>query len=259
MADGHLGTAELNFRSAETLVDALGHRPMEVEPRIVHLWGVGLEASRSRVDQFRRWLSDDERIRAARFVRETDGRQYLIAHASVRAVLARYLGCRPERIAYGRETGGKPVLNSAPVEGAGITFNLSHSHGRMVLAVARDVPVGTDVELVRQDVDVTSLAKRFYSPVESARLCRLSPDERRQEFYRCWVAKEAVLKGQGIGLPSLHECEIVPEPTANRASINLISGSTLFPDWQVRWLALEAGWVGAVARRGTDWTVRSMT
>jgi 4'-phosphopantetheinyl transferase len=127
----------------------------------------------------------------------------------------------------------------------------------MLLAVAKNGEVGIDLEQVRTGVDVLKLAGRFYSASEHGLINGLPPEEQARQFFRHWVAKEAVLKGQGVGLRSLSECEVVPLDHGQRATTRVAAGSTVQPDWNIQWLSCGEGWEGAVAFRG-DCIVRHM-
>src|SRR5438552_660293 len=79
-------------------------------------------------------------------------------------LLAQYLGCPPALIALQRGPHGKPQLVGEPLH-----FNLSHSGALALLAIARDVAVGVDVERVdrpipRQD----ALLTRCFTAAEAA-------------------------------------------------------------------------------------------
>jgi hypothetical protein len=71
-----------------------------------------------------------------------------------------------------------------------------------------------------------------------------------------WVAKEAVLKGQGIGIPSLQQCEIVTSPVSSRAGVRPTPGSAMQPGWIVQWLRCGPAWQGAVSALGNEWSVQ---
>ena len=108
------------------------------------------------------------------------------ARAAMRDILARYTTLPIELALYEK---GKPYLPSAPE----LRFNLSHSRGMALVAVAHDVEVGVDVERLRPLPEFAAIAERFFPPNEPA-----PSDE--VEFFRAWTRIEAVLKGRGVGL-----------------------------------------------------------
>jgi 4'-phosphopantetheinyl transferase len=143
-------------------------------------------------------LSDSERDRESRFQFDTDRRQFLFAHALLRAVLSRYLGCGPRAIEFGRNFYGKPTL--VYPKSSGLEFNISHTSGLAVCAVGNGCHVGVDVERAGRDVDALALARRYFSKFEYEQLASVPAANRRQLFYRLWTLKESYIKARGIGL-----------------------------------------------------------
>jgi 4'-phosphopantetheinyl transferase len=81
-----------------------------------------------------------------------------------------------------------------------VHFNLSHSGKWALIAVSEGAEVGVDVENVRRQDDLQSVARRLFSTGEQEALNRLTAEKYAQAFYRCWTRKEAVLKAWGLGL-----------------------------------------------------------
>jgi 4'-phosphopantetheinyl transferase len=125
----------------------------------------------------------------------------------------------------------------------------------MLIAVAHGREVGIDLEEVRENVEPLELAERFYTAVEYDWIKHRPVSDHALDFYRLWVAKEAVLKGQGIGIPSLQQCEIVHSPVAPRAGVRVTPGSAMQPGWTVQWLGCGPAWQGAVSLLGDEWSV----
>lgn len=91
---------------------------------------------------------------------------------------------------------GKPY---APDLG-GIDFNLSHSGRHALIAIARDQPVGVDLEMQGRQRSVDDIAHRYFAAAESRALSALPAEMRDAAFLRLWTGKEAVLKALGEGL-----------------------------------------------------------
>jgi len=144
-------------------------------------------------------LSAGEMVRAARFRSPVDADRYMAARSGLRHVLGRALGRAPGALAFVEGPYGKPAL-AAPDDACGITFNVAHSGGMALIAVARGADVGVDVERIRPGVEAVRLAERLFTPAERARLAALPPEAGYTAFFALWAAKEAVVKGLGRGL-----------------------------------------------------------
>lgn len=105
--------------------------------------------------------------------------------------LARVAGCPPGSLPLGIGPHGKPFLR-----GSTWRFNLSHSRGIRLLALAHEQEVGIDVERIRPLRRRAALLARCFTPLERARLDQ-APD---RELLRHWAAKEALVKAIGRGI-----------------------------------------------------------
>jgi 4'-phosphopantetheinyl transferase len=132
-------------------------------------------------------LSDEERATAARFAASEHRDAYILQHAMTRWLLSRYLDVEPARIELARGSRGKPKVQ-------GVEFNLSHAEDVALLAVARDMAVGVDIERCDADIEPRTLGRIVLAPTEVA----LGVD--RRGFMRVWCRKEACLKATGVGL-----------------------------------------------------------
>lgn len=141
------------------------------------------------------WLSPTpaEQERVGRLASETQRRRYLRSHAALRAILAAYT---PAPLAFAASEHGKPCLPAVP----DLQFNLSHSHDMALVAVARGIPIGVDVERFRSMRECMNIAERFFPPMQAAELAAVPPEDREAEFFRRWTRIEAKLKARGIGL-----------------------------------------------------------
>jgi 4'-phosphopantetheinyl transferase len=135
-------------------------------------------------------------------------------------------------------------------------FNMSHAQGRALIAVSMGQEVGVDLERIRQGVEVDKLSERYFASSEHALIMQLAQEDRAAKFFRFWVAKEAVLKAQGIGLQALHQCEILLGTERADAEVLVPEGSPLHRNWRVRLLSCGEGWEAAVAAQGADWVVQ---
>ncbi|PYT77928.1 MAG: 4'-phosphopantetheinyl transferase [Acidobacteria bacterium] len=159
------------------------------------LWYVDLDVRADGVRRFREWLSCDELAKAERFHSDLDRARYIVGRAALRGVLAAGLDCSPAAIRFSYGTNGKPKLEGGH---GGVDFNLAHSGGDAVIAVADGAAVGVDIELFRPIADVESLARLVFSDVERRALA-LAPDPV-SAFLNGWTRKEAYVKALGLGL-----------------------------------------------------------
>jgi 4'-phosphopantetheinyl transferase len=112
------------------------------------------------------------------------------------------VGAEPDSLEFAYSAKGKPSLGGAFAK-CGLEFNLAHSSGLAVFAVARHGMVGVDVEKIRPIPDLSTLSQRFLTPRECAEIERLSGGQAIGGFFRIWTRKEAWLKATGEGLTGL--------------------------------------------------------
>jgi 4'-phosphopantetheinyl transferase len=167
--------------------------PLHLEQVHVHAWDLDLPPLPAD------WqiLSEEEALRARRFAFPRDRDRYVRAHSTMRALLAGYSGTLPAEISFSSNSYGKPQIQLAHTKER-LQFNLSHSAGMAVLAVARAYVLGIDLEILRP-ID-REVAEHHFSRHELLVLRTLSNEEWLPGFYRCWTSKEALLKGEGLGL-----------------------------------------------------------
>ena len=246
----------ISFQSIEQLTRTKWQGHTNLEPNTVHLWGIELDGSPRCLERCAQWLDEEEQHRAARLVREGDRQRYVLAHGGLRAVLSRYLGIGPDVLKICRSEAGKPSLTRELRGQPAITFNMSHAHGRALIAVSKGQEVGVDLERVRSDVEVAKLSERYFAPSEHAVIIQSTQEQRAARFFRYWVAKEAVLKAQGIGLRALNQCEILLGADGVGAEVLVPVGSPLQDNWRIRFLSCGKGWEAAVAAQGVDWVAQ---
>ena len=161
----------------------------------VHVWRLALDQPESVVAEFRETLEAHELERAARFHFEKHRKHFVVGRGGLRSVLARYLDAKPEEFRFSYGAYGKPAL----VDEA-LRFNMSHSHGVALFAVALDRELGVDVEHIRADFATEDIARRFFSRGEVTAFNALGNEEQVAAFFRCWTRKEAYIKAIGRGL-----------------------------------------------------------
>ena len=163
------------------------------------------------------------------------------ARQALREILGAYLGIEAKAVELTADAGGKPRLAHAgrraaadrrpgPEGGPPLSFNLSHSGGLALVAIAAGgTEVGIDVERLRPRRDLVRLAARWL-PAEDADAVAAAGEEGREAvFYAAWTRHEARTKCTGAG----------------------IDGPAPGPEIVARPLDIDAGYTAALAFDGT--------
>ncbi len=153
-------------------------------------------AERARLESF---LSDAELRRGARLLDAKKREEFLVGRGLVREVLAKLLCVEPREVEFCEGEFGKPYLRGQEELQDGLRFNVSHSGGKLLVAVSRTCKIGVDLEEIREDLAFRPMAERYFSLREKEELFGLEPAEQLKAFYRCWTRKEAYMKGTGSG------------------------------------------------------------
>ncbi len=164
----------------------------------VHVWCASLDVEASYLQHLQQVLTTDEQNRGDRFYFQQDREHFIVARGLLRIILSRYLNTEPDRLQFCYGSKGKPALE--PSLSKVLCFNLSHSHGKALYAIASRRDVGVDLELIKADLSILEIAERFFSPREYAVLLELDPPARQQAFFTYWTLKEAYIKARGEGL-----------------------------------------------------------
>jgi 4'-phosphopantetheinyl transferase len=213
----------------------------------VFVWSIALaEHDRSAASA---WplLGAEERSIADRFHHASDRDRYIAAHGGLRAILARHVNDDPAHLRFDVAPRGKPALHREP-GWPDLRFNLSHSGDIALCAVTSGREVGIDIERIDPNRAGMTIAERFFSPDEVARLRRLSEADRERGFLNCWTRKEAYLKGRAEGLwHSLAEFDVSLAPGEPAALLRSRRIPTDVGRWSLHELAVPSGYVGALA------------
>jgi len=169
-------------------LEARGRWPADID-----LWHLNLPAQAGVHD----WscLSGDERERAARYRQPADRIRFALTRCRLRRLLAGYLGLAPEALRFGSDVWGRPEL-----AGGGLSFNVSHGGKHALIAVSVSRRVGVDVEWIDPALDWRALTGLLCTSQERQAILTAVHEARRQAFFRCWTAKEALFKADGRGI-----------------------------------------------------------
>jgi len=244
--------------------------PLALPQDEVHLWCLDLEALSRGEERWRDLLSADEQDRARRFLVPRAREHFLATRGMLRTILGAYLAVDPGQVVFQYSPKSKPSL--APVHAeSGISFNVAHSGGVALLAFCRDREIGVDVERMRRDLDVETLARRFFSLEEQKQLAatardeasgvrsnRIEPNEDKFEaFFRCWTRKEAFIKakGEGLWLP-LDQFDVSLAAGADNALLATRPDAGEAARWSLREVEVPPGYAAALCVAGHDFHVR---
>ena len=140
-------------------------------------------------------LLREELARADRFHFSIDAARYIVRRGKLRELLALRLGCQPRAVSLTCNAFGKPRIR-----GSDLQFNLSHSGGIALYALARDSDIGCDIEWRRPEFAREGVAERFFSARELEELHAVPRSRWVESFFNCWTRKEAFIKALGFGV-----------------------------------------------------------
>src|ERR1700761_4177846 len=185
---------------------------------------------------FQAVLSPCERERANKLRSTRHQATFIFAHAVLRDVLSRYLGCPATGIVFRKHESGKPYIYG-PDPRVEIEFSLSHSADLVLIGICSR-RIGADIELNREIADLYAIAQESFTPTKRAEIFSLPSEERSRAFLRYWTRKEAFVKaiGGGLSVP-LNSFEVEASSEGSNASGYVKCAQPLAPPW--RWMDLE--------------------
>jgi 4'-phosphopantetheinyl transferase len=244
---------EMQFQSPESTLELRARE--RVPDGEIHVWPLALIGTETARASFASLLSEEERARAGRYYFERDRKSFVFARGQMRHLLALYCGADAASLRFSAGPSGKPELASDQPFARGISFNLTHSAGRGILAVSGGRALGVDLESHERKTDVLAIASRYFFASELAAINSAAPEERVAEFFRFWTAKEAVIKAQGTGLGAPLDSFRVDLSQPGMSAVETFDVSHIDAGWFLQTLPCEAGWSAAVVAKGNDWRV----
>ena len=197
------------------------------------------------------WLQAKEIVRYERLVQQRHRLEFLLGKWLTRICLSEYTGLAMGDWQFTYNAHGKPQ----PREGLSVQapyFNLSHSHGRAVLAVGRTPELGVDIEFTGMKRRVAQIAHRYFADEEIQALLALSHSDQSSRFYELWSLKEAYIKARGLGF-AIPLRSFAYSFSPDRLELNEMSRSSAaqwrWQTWQLHTGQLCPGACGAVAGR----------
>ena len=202
---------------------------------MIHLWSFNIKLlSESKA---RSIITSEEYNRAKLFRRREDQLRSMFGRAGIRLALSEYYRTDPSSFSLSLEVNRPPQLlvSCAPY------LSLSHA-GNQILIGLSDKPIGVDIEPIIFYKELPDMEELVFHPAEKELSKSILDFQSRLDyFFWCWTAKEAYLKGLGIGLMRKLPC--IRLSTNSGAILDPITTSS----WYVDRLNVEHGYMAAFA------------
>lgn len=166
-------------------------------PDDVMLWHVRIPLAPTAWNRLQAWLSADEQQQALRYRRDEDRLRFAATRAVLRTLLARHIGGVPLSLRFSSGPFGRPELDGY---GDTLSFNVTHAGQHALIALSDRRCVGVDIECMNRMLDWQALLGTVCTDDEQRALREGGHVRGAQGFFRCWTAKEAVLKALGVGI-----------------------------------------------------------
>jgi len=218
----------------------------------VCVWRFGLDAAPADLNELYRLLAPSEQERANRFFNVADSQRSILGRGYLRLLLGQAVGMPGEELQFEYDEFGKPRL--AAGHRSDLQFSVSHSGDWVLISIAKGRAVGVDVERIRTNIEVSDLAKQFFSANEAKKLGSLTGRALYDAFFACWTSKEAYVKakGQGLSLP-LNDFEVGFLPDERPGLLATWPDATEASRWKLFTLDLGPDHKGALIAAGQDW------
>ncbi|NOT84633.1 MAG: 4'-phosphopantetheinyl transferase superfamily protein [Methylococcaceae bacterium] len=189
-------------------------------------------------------LDAAERVRVAKFRFQSLCDRAVQSHGLLRMLLGHYLQVSPAALNINRTAQGKPYLKDYPA----LSFNMSHSGAKLLIAVTEGVALGVDIEEMKARTHTAGIVAKCFAAEEQVYWQSLSDIEKMPGFFDFWTRKEAFVKavGQGISL-GLEQCVINPKDLTRLLRIPNQCGSVAA--WRIADLDVDVACRAAVVAR----------
>jgi 4'-phosphopantetheinyl transferase len=218
----------------------------ELDADDAHIWRASLDQSEGMIAKLAPLLSQDEYQRAERFHRQIDRRRFIAGRGILRKIISAYLSIAPDEARFVYNKYGKPFISDDQSRGA-LSFNLSHSNGMALFAVARGRRIGVDIEYICEDFATLEVAERFFSKDEFEAFKAAPSDQRTKAFFNCWSRKESYIKAIGMGVSyPLEGFSVSLAPDVAPALLRVDSDATEVSRWKMYELDAAEGYAAAL-------------
>jgi 4'-phosphopantetheinyl transferase len=174
----------------------------------------------------------------------------------LRLLLGGYLGIPGKDVSINRSKKGKPVLDQT-VHDSELHFSIAKSDDRVLIGFSTSGLVGVDLEpAARQAHRPLSVARRYFTAMESMALEAMDPDRVNDAFLRAWACKEAVVKASGEGIANqLCRFSVQMDPDAAPAILDFEDDDVRH--WSLAVVRPDTAYLGAVAIHHSKMAIRA--
>lgn len=142
-----------------------------------------LDVSKLNVDEMSEYVSKERLEKTNKLLKYEDKQLSIGAELLLNYGLNKMGITNPE---YSLNPNGKPYISNYDR----ITFNISHSHHFVAVAITR-LGVGVDIEYITSDIDL-DISKKFFTSLEHDYI--INSEKPFETFFKIWVLKESYLK-----------------------------------------------------------------
>lgn len=213
----------------------------------VDLYTIQLDLPQSEITDYLQWLSEAERARASKLLSSAKSREFIMTRSSLKRILSQALNESAENIVIANEPGGKPYLDCSNRHPR-VRFSVSHSYDLALVALTLDHAIGVDVEKIREEIDYTSLSRRFFSSAEFEAIQRCDPALRLRAFFATWTRKEALVKAHGKGIAlGLQQFDVSVDPDKPPSVLATRWDSADSVDWHLHNIETDNNYMASLA------------
>ncbi len=212
----------------------------------IHIYLIDLNSNFYQVDELSKFCDQNELIRSKNFKFQNHQNFFILTRGILRIILSKYLDITPQEIIFNYSEKGKPYIETSLNQNE-IQFNLSHSENLVLYAITKQSQIGIDIEKIRDNCNVTSLAKRFFTPNEYQIIKELNDQKKYQIFFQTWTLKEAYLKAIGLGLSGGLDSLLIDINSLDSDLIKFQINQQIVNDWLLKKIEIDSNFMAAIA------------
>ena len=218
----------------------------------IHVWRVNLNQPVAEINLLKSYLSAEEHDRSASFHFIRDQNRFITRRAILRQLLASYLKIQVECVRISRGPNGKPFAGNYN-ERSKISFSCSQSADWGLIAIARDIELGVDIEHHRLLTEINHLSDACLSQSEITEFLKLPEAMKTRHFLGVWTYKEAFVKAIGKGLSFPFKDITVSNQPAKLVKVE--NNSKAADNWKLLTLDMGSDYSAALAYENKEATL----